>query len=113
MLCLNQGETGRKLSRSLGVQESRIKKRKRRKDGHAFSFYPFRFFPFDPCPLAQISAFEKRNNGTYGRIAITRVGPPEPLAIFIGRAIRVAPLAGNFSIFAIFSSPGLLAPLMI
>ena len=41
----------------------------------------------------------------HGKSATMRAGPPVPASILMGRAIRVAPLTGSFSTFAMFSSP--------
>ncbi len=47
----------------------------------------------------------------YGTSATMRSGPPEPPAIFIGRAMTHAPHSGSASRLATFSRPGTLAPL--
>ena len=55
-----------------------------------------------------------RHGGTYcGINATIRSGPPDPPAIFIGKAIIQAPCSGSSSRLATFSRPGTFAPLAI
>src|SRR6185295_18357187 len=64
------------------------------------------------CPAAGIGlkGLTRPHPNPSGTNATILTGPPEPPAIFIGRAITQAPVSGSSSRFATFSNPGTLAP---